>query len=143
MFNNQRTLIDMQMDRYRPSIDRQPGLSSMYERYDWGRPIQKVDYYDNICNPHIPSLSKPNIDSHGMIYDKNDHYQMNPTHQVDSDGFLYDPINQHKPLGVLRDETFNNFKQKHFELVKENTFPSLWHKPTEDEDTHYNKFPLY
>ena len=129
MFNPNRTLIEMEMDRYRPSIERHFGPSVFAPMPSWKVAIEpnrpSIEPYvkeDRNCEPitnfKIPKYKKDidgnlydnsdykqepkyKTDLNGNLYDKNDPYCMKPLGYIDREDTIRDPIRPYYPLGVI------------------------------------------
>jgi len=113
MFNHTLTLMDIEMDRYRPSIDRHFGPSVFAPMPSWKAAIEpnrpSIEPYakeDRNCEP-IANYKIPNYkkDINGNLYDDSD-YKQKPKYKTDLNGNLYDSNDPYcmKPIGYINRE---------------------------------------
>jgi len=102
MFNSVRTLMDIEMDRYRPSIDRPPMSISCMPNPIWQTPQYRGDshgsLYDVTDYKQEPVYKKDII---GGVYDSNDPCCIRPIAQVDIEGNIIDPLRPYTPIGSI------------------------------------------
>jgi len=102
MFNPTRTIIEMEMDRFQPSINRNPGPVTFNPALRRETPQYLEDVYGNIYDTFDHKQEpKYKTDMLGSVYDSSDHYCMKPIGSINMGSDIIDPIRPYPPIGTI------------------------------------------